>query len=73
MIRRCAEGDVSGGLLDRPEAFDASGAFRVGDVEADEAGRGVHPAAGLHDVGEQPDDAVRDPGGTAAALSSMMR
>ncbi len=53
-----AAGDVGGALLDGPEALRAPGPLRAADVEADEAGRRVHPAARLHDVGEDPEDAV---------------
>ena len=58
-IAQVAARDVGRALLDRAEALDAARARRIGDVEADEPRRRVHPAARLHQVREDPEDAVR--------------
>src|SRR6266487_1178892 len=51
--------DIGGRFLDRADAGRAPGAGRVGHVELEERGAGVHPPARVHDVGQDRDDAVR--------------
>ena len=65
------QGDIGGTLLDGAEALDASGPAGLATSNPRKPGRGVHPAIGLHHVGEQPDHAVGRRGVPPHALRSM--
>src|SRR3979411_2683507 len=51
--------NISGRLFKGSNAFLLARVRRISHIELDEGGRGVDPATGHHEVGENSDDVVR--------------